>query len=126
MTPKSYNHLLLENELKEKLYNLFLKIKFQRNRYVSISYLIDSIICCYYDKSLFSKGLKTIYKEVEKKYDYKINCNHISWKINDFFRSYNNSLNIYNIPKVFPNCDKHKTLSAKYFISLVLKYILSL
>lgn len=123
MTPRSYNQLLSENELKEKLYDLFLKLKVQRNQYVGIPYLIDSIICCYYDKSLFSKGLIAIYKKVEKKYDYKINCNHIFWKINDFFRSYNNSLNIYNVPKVFPSCDKHKTLSAKYFISLSIQYL---
>lgn len=66
MTPKSNNQLLSENELKEKLYDLFLKLKVQRNQYVGIPYLIDSIICCYYDKSLFSKGLKAIYREVEK------------------------------------------------------------
>ena len=66
MTPKSNNQLLSENELKEKLYDLFLKLKVQRNQYVGIPYFIDSIICCYYDKSLFSKGLKAIYREVEK------------------------------------------------------------
>ena len=66
MTPKSNNHLLSENESKEKLYDLFLKLKVQRNQYVGIPYLIDSIICCYYHKSLFSKGLRAIYKEVKK------------------------------------------------------------
>ena len=62
----SYNQLLSENELKEMLYDLFLKFKVQRNQYAGISYLIDSIICCYYNKSLFSQGLKAIYKQVKR------------------------------------------------------------
>ena len=100
-------------------------MKIHKNDYVGIPYLVDAIVLCYYDDTLLSKGLKEVYKKIELKKDYNISCNQIKWSIDNIFKSYNNNINIKNMSDIFPYYDNTKKLSAKYFISLSIEYILN-